>query len=258
MRTVTGIICSLIIVSAVTLGWARQRRLVELQQQNAALQKPLAELECLKPRPQPAADEPIDTNELQRLRGETDALMKLRAEIGRLHQVQRLVVPELQQQVTSTLAQAEAANKTGEDLTAWREAELKSRDINGQLSSLVGQIRTYAAQHGGRLPRSGSELESLASLRLPDLQAMLHESNQRLLQIFEFMPQERELTTNDPVELLVREIKPRPLPDGSWARYYVGSGGSADQVVSKSGDFADYEKACHTGRLRQWLEKNER
>jgi hypothetical protein len=258
MRIVVGLVCCAIIASAVSFGWARQQMLADLHRQNAALQKRFAELERLKACRLEHAETPIDTNELQRLQGETDALMKLRAEIGRLHQIQRLVLPEIQQQVTNTLAQADVAKKSGDDLIAWREAELNSRDIAGDLSSLMHEVRSFAEHNGGKLPRSASDLESLASLAPPNRQSRILEHSQRLLQTFEFIPQDRELTTNDPVALLVREIKPRLLPDGSWARYYGGSGGGTDQVVAKAGDFAEYENAFQTGTLRQWLEKNGR
>jgi hypothetical protein len=244
MRTVLGLVCCGMLACAASFGWMRQQSIAGLNRQNATLRQSLEEIYRLKQAQRLATPVVVDLNELQRLRGEREELMKLRAEIGRLHQIQRVQLPELQQQVESTFAQVEAAKKSGQDLIAWRDAKLKSKPIAEELSSFMNDIHSLAERDGGKLPASASDLQFLVSLLPPNkAKARIFEQFDRTLQTFEFIPQDHGLTTNVPAPVLVREINPRALPDGSWGRYYAYANGAIEEIVSQSGDFLDWEKS---------------
>src|SRR5438094_433428 len=91
-----------------------------------------------------------------------------------------------------------------------------------------------------RLGREKSEL-----MRLRAVQARrLTSTNQFGISArsFEFLPQDRIVTTKEGSVMLLRERTPRPSPEGGWVRAYGFVDGDVKEAFSKDGHFDEWER----------------
>jgi hypothetical protein len=245
-------ICLVLIVCGLGFAWARHRELVELRGQNAELQQRASEVSECERVIKGANETTVDTNELGRLREEHAEIMRLRSALGQLRQVARLDVPTLQQQADKTVAQAAQEQERGPAVVEDRAAKLQSALVRDFLRyALLSSLRELAGTNEGRFPASFPEVERmLAALpqdgRLRWTRKSLTQtdhpssSEQELIgrqlsvsaQDFEFIPSPQPLTIEGPSTALVREAKPRALPDGRYARWYGFTDGRVEEVVT--------------------------
>jgi len=250
MKTV--VICLILIVGGLGFAWARHGELVELRGQHAELRQRAAELAECERVIKDSNHATVDTNELGRLREGHAEIMRLRSELGRLRQVARLDLPKLQQQTDQTVAQAAQEQERGPALLEDRAAKLHSALVGDFLRySLLSSLRRLAQTNSGRFPASFSEMERLLA-ELPQdgpwrwareaLTQTDHPSSSeeeligRQLSVsaqdFEFIPSPQPLTIEGPSTALVREAKPRALPDGRSARWYGFTDDRVEEVVT--------------------------
>jgi len=248
---------------AAGLCWAalRYREEQALRLQNANLRQALSEVRGLREANDRLAKLSIDPEELQRLGGEQSELLRLRAQVGELRRTAGLDVPELENRVRKTLAEAETAAKQADVIQARRAAKEQSAAVQNTLNGLIWTVRQVAEpnaqppfENGATLPTSFEQLQAKLAQLPEDLRAVharrLSSTNQFGIsaQSFEFMPQDRILTTRDGSVLLRRERTPRSLPDGGWVRAYGFVNGDVEQAFSKDGQFTKWEREHSAGR----------
>src|SRR5882724_7137604 len=102
------------------LSWAalRHREAQALRLQNANLRHTLRDIQRLREANDRLAKLSMDSEELQRLRSEKSELMRLRAQLAELRRTAGLTVPELENRIQTTLAEAEAAAKKADLIQA--------------------------------------------------------------------------------------------------------------------------------------------
>ena len=245
------------------LAWAalRYREAQNLRLQNEKLRQTLSDIQRLREANDRLAKVSVDPEELQQLLGEQGELMRLRADVGQLRRTEGLTVPELENRIQTTLAEAEAAAKKADLIQARRAAKERSAAVQNTLNGLIWTVRQVAEpnaqppfENGATLPTSFEQLQAKLAQLPEDLRAVharrLSSTNQFGIsaQSFEFMPQDRILTTRDGSVLLRRERTPRSLPDGGWVRAYGFVNGDVEQAFSKDGQFTKWEREHSAGR----------
>jgi hypothetical protein len=257
----TFLICALILAGALAFGASRQRQLVELRRRKAELQAAVGEISRYRAELAQSGSTAVDTNELERLRGELPGLMKMRSQITRLRQTAKAELPTLKQQVATTEAQGAQWNARRADLVAQRAAKLHSSLVKGFLEFDLLQALTLTARtNGGVFASSFDQLAALLEAGSGQqrrwLKEALSQTNQldpaeleiinRPLSVsaqqFEFVPASKPLTIEGPPMLSVREAAPRPLPDDKFARYYGLTDGQATEAIVPDGDFSSWEQ----------------
>ena len=259
-------VCLIIIGVAFGFGWSRHHQIVELRRQNAELRVSADEILRYKSESAELDRTAVDTNELKQFRAERLELMNLRSEIGRLRQAAKVELPKIKQEVESTVAQTAQVQQRASDLRAERAAKQSSRLTAGHLSSLVDCLRIVARANGGRFPGSFAEAEAMSSAvpRKIEREHVRHifswtnhsrPTETELTGIsfsvsarsFEFMPFDRLLNTKDPPLPFLREITPRQLPNGCFARYYGFTDGRVEEAIPRDGNFSDWEREQSRG-----------
>ena len=239
----------------------RYREEQDLRLRNANLRQTLSDIQRLRQTNDGLTKLSIDPEELKRLRGEQRELMRLRAEVGELRRTACLTLPDFQNRIQTTLAEAEAAAKKADLIQARRAAKEQSAAVQNTLNGLIWTVRQVAEpnaqppfENGATLPTSFEQLEAKLAQLPEDLRAVharrLSSTNQFGIsaQSFEFMPQDRTVTTRDGWVLLLRERSPRSLPDGGWVRAYGFVNGDVEQVFSKDGQFTKWEREHSASR----------
>lgn len=254
-------LCVILVAVAAGMAWKRHSQVAELRRQNGELQQNVAEIRRIRNESAAFDSAAIDRNELQQLRADWLELMRLRAEVARLRQANQAKLPEIRQEIESTQDQTAQAQQRGERLVADRAAQQISRLTGSTLSSLAYAILTVARANGGKLPGSFAEMEAMADAvarkdtrehlshvmsetnSLPTREAELTGSTFRVsARSFEFMPASRPSSMAEPPALLLREILPRRLPDGRWARYYAFNNARIEEVALPDGTFSEWEE----------------
>ena len=238
-----------LLLAAVSFGvWrVRQPQLVALRTDAAQVRAQLAELDSLRKHPPDAPGETVDPKELERLRA-------LRPELARL----RGGIAALRQRAGQTPGQLETnAAKVREEATlirARREAEIRSKAAGGSIGICVNLAAQVAQFTGGALPQNWNEVRA----RLPQAAAtekdrfsylrkvVERESGpQGILAQFEILPTSPDIRVKlgeaEPRIPLIRELQPRPQPDGGFARYYAWLDGRTEEVTLPDGNFALWE-----------------
>lgn len=256
----TLLVCVLIVIGGVVFGWKRNGAIGDQRRQNAELRDTIAEIERYKRDLTGVNRTEVDTNELHRLRSERSELLKLRSEIGNLRQVSQIDLPEIQRLVELTSNQTVAIRRRGADLVAERAAKLQSSLVRDHLRYyLLGPLRNVAKANNGNYPQSMAEAEALCQM-LPEKEqqwalhtlfqtqkvnpnetTIIGRSYSVSAKDFEFVPVTSPLTLSHPPVVLLREIAPRKLPDGTFARYYGFTDGNVTEVSSAGGDFSEWE-----------------
>ena len=244
------------------LSWAAlcYREEQALRLQNANLRQTQSDVRHLREANDRLAKLSIDPEELQRLRGEQSELMRLRAQVAELRRTAGLDVSELENRVRTTLTEAETAAMQADLIQARRAAKEQSAAVQNTLNGLIWTVRQVADPNvqppfksGVALPTSFAQLESMLAQLPENLRAVqahrLSSTNQFGISArsFEFLPQDRIVTTKEGSVLLLRERTPRPWPDGGWVRVYGSVDGNVKEVFSKDGHFEEWERE-HSSR----------
>jgi hypothetical protein len=136
------------------------------------------------------------------------------------------------------------------------------------LNGLICTVRQVAEpnaqplfQNGTTLASSFEQLESMLAQLPEDLRASLARglnwTNEFGLsaQSFEFLPQDRIVTSKDGSVMLLRERTPRPSPDGGWVRAYGFVDGDVKEAFSKDGHFDEWERE-HSPRMNKVVQSS--
>jgi hypothetical protein len=248
----------LIALSAGAFAWLRQSaELQRLRDENETLQYQVSEAKRLARGIEnvelPEVD-PAELAQLQLVRGE---VLRLRAEVAGLREAVRLNPEEAREELIALLDQAEQEKERAAFLRAMREAEQADKPIQQALSRLIRACNDTARLTEGRMPRSFAELQAtlewLAEFGPADKRGMYAFEADRLLHDepsfgpvtdhFEFVPHAIPPRPSGPPVLVLRERRPRPLPDGTWMRYYGLSNGRIEPVILPENRFEEWEKA---------------
>ena len=238
----------------------RYREEQDLRLRNANLRQTLSDIQRLRQANERLAKLSIDPEELKRLGREKSELMRLRAEVGELMRTAGLTVPDLQNQIQTTLGEAEAAARKADLIQARRAAKEQSAAVQNTLNGLIWTVRQVADpnaqppfENGATLPTSFERLESMLAQLPENLRAVqarrLTSTNQFGISArsFEFLPQDRIVTTKEGSVMLLRERTPRPSPEGGWVRAYGFVDGDVKEAFSKDGHFDEWERE-HSSR----------
>ncbi len=239
---------SALLAGLVALGIMRQREIRELRLENSALRQQQAEAARLQVENGALANASVDLDELNRLRGEKNELLKLRAEATALRQFESVDRAGLEKQIRAAQSAAQAAQQRGDRL----RADKKAQDLQKEIMRCLGQIQwlmnaATAANQGNR-PMSMAELENVIKTmplqNHPDWARLFDPSgtNAVSLRSFEFIPTSGR-ADGASAQISIRERVPRQLPDGTWARAYGFSDGHYEQAIVADGNFADWEQA---------------
>ena len=238
-----------LLLAAVSIGFwrARQPQLVALRMNAVQARAQLAELDSLRQHPPVAPGETVDPKELERLRALRPELARLRGGVGALRQ-RAGQTPE-QLETNAAKVREEAAL-----LRARREAETRSKAAGGSISICLSLATQVARFTGGALPQNWNEVRA----RLPQAataekdrfsylrKVVERESGpQGMLAQFEILPTPPDIRVKpgeaEPRIPLIRELQPRPQPDGGFARYYAWLDGQTEEVTLPDGNFALWE-----------------
>jgi hypothetical protein len=246
-----------VLVAGMALGLFRHSKARDLRERNEGLRGILTELQSLRADNDRLRGYSADHEELKRMRSEQNELLRLRAGVTALRGSANATIPELQQRIQQTLAEAGSAAKMTELLQAREQAAEQREETHGMLSQILMLLHITSRETGGPLPGSFQQLEMTLS-RLPaDSRirvrgpGMLNHTNRFGLSVrdFEFLPQTRPIRAEDEDAsvLLLRERTPRPHPDGGWVRAYGFANSKTEEAFSEDGNFAEWERNASKG-----------
>lgn len=245
-------------------AWRENKRGLELARELAAL-RPLAEdAEALarKASAEPPANP--DTNELRRLQSEHLELLRLRNEITGLNRHADLSPETLRQRIQESASRTDAARKA----TLVIEERTRAKDLADEtvqaLSHSIFHLTEALKRTSGPVPVSWNDVRRIfesavagAGAAAPSVQANLQALIENLDAAqqesvkpsdFEFVPvpatYRHDPAGAPPHLLILRERKPRRMPDGGWSRAYGFLDGTADMATSPDGDFSAWELAA--------------
>jgi hypothetical protein len=244
------------------VAWKRHAQIAELRRENAELRQSADEMERLGAEISERDAVAIDTNELKRLRELKPELMRMRSEIGQLRQLAKVELPAIRKEAEHAATQAAHFDRRAEDLGTQRAAKLHSALVRDFLDfSILRPLMTVAEFNGGQFPSRFAEVEPVLKHVPPDRGArwigqalsQTNELNPREVEIigrsfsvsardFEFVSPARLRMTSLPPTLLLRELNPRPLPDGRFARWYGFTDGRVEEALSTDGNFLPWER----------------
>jgi RNA polymerase sigma factor (sigma-70 family) len=177
---------------------------------------------------------PLDPNELAAARTEHAELLRLRSEVGQLHQ-QLLSRARDNAERATTPAPVQPAQDTVDPV----EEEL-AKNVDTCLKQLGLAARIFATDHGDKPPTTFEEIKSELPAQLPgDLS----------LDQFEFVQHQRTVSLTDHDLILFRERQARRLSDGKWVKGYALMSGATTSHVSDDGNFEAWENE-HTAQVR--------
>lgn len=253
---ISRILLILVAAGGLALSGLRLREARTLRQQNEVLRQTAAEAQRLCDANVRLAGLTLDKEELNRLRTERSELMKLRSEVGKLRRSARVTILELQTEIQSTWARAEAEQKKGDLIQARYDARVLAQRTRSSLQGLWSLAHEAARVSAGQLPDSFERIESIAAAQ-PEKHVLrrwvpvtLNSTNSWEIpsQSFEFLRQSRPLTIRDKSALFLRERAPRPVPDGGWFRAYVFADGRVEEAFSSEGNFEEWERQQASGK----------
>jgi hypothetical protein len=260
---------TLLIVSLGAIGLWRQEVARRDVRREIARLKPLAEeAAVLRARQhEPAAKEPPDPTEVERLRRDHQELLRLRSEIGSLRERGGLSEQTLQQRIQQARTETAAAERETELVSARKKAADISKQVHETLESYAHLIKdTERFSRIAPLNSWDDVRRALASSWPPDgkrpierIQRFQQSLNHLVVEAttssipltaFEFLPRSPAGTSNSTgnstkPRLILREIQARPRPDGGWSRAYAFEGGKVLEATSDTGDFSEWETKAH-------------
>lgn len=181
--------------------------------------------------------------EILDLRKDTADLPRLRSELARLRASPSLPLQAELAETEGAATSAEAARAKAQAQTEFRETQLVR--INS-LKHLGVAARIHASEHGDKIANSIVDLAPIAATfaareasraAAPAPAA----ADSEFESLFEFYPQPRPISFQEPGLFLFREKQPRQDPDGVWWRVYGMVDGSVQNTRSDSPDFTKVE-----------------
>jgi len=250
--------------------WRQQAGRMELARQREQLKPLVEEADALAARlaRQRSGPREIATNELAQLRRDHQELLRLRGELAGLRARGRLTEDDLAQRIRLAQAETEEARRETELIAARRKAADVSKETLNVLSSYAHLVVETARSSGAGFAQSWDDVGQALNRPWPPNGRRTAERMQRIQQslrrmfkdaaaesislaAFEFLPvppgADPKPGTPGAVSapaariLLLRELQPRPRPDGGWARAYAFADGNIREAISESGDFSEWE-----------------
>lgn len=190
----------------------------------------------------------LDQEELDRLRSAHRELIKLRGQVASLRQFASMDSVQIQSEIESLEREEVIEVQSAEVLEARQRALKLSKETKLALRTYIQTI--YGASDGA-FATSFDELERsvLENPKLPwflksnlkDLKTMSL-VGESVLNLFEILPEAVDARKYGVETLLLREKRPRALPDGGWTRAYASSDATVLELTSESPDFTEAEQ----------------
>ncbi len=249
-------------------AWRQEEQRSEWTREVAAL-RPLAQEAAELSRKwasQPPANP--DTNELRRLQSDHLELLKIRDQITGLSRHADLSAETLRQRIEESKTRADRAQKEVNRI----EERTRAKDLADATMQAFGRAIFHLTEAlkrtSGPIPASWNDVrrayESAGAHTVPGSSftpQQIEANNQALIRDLDAASQEsikpadfellpvaatyRHDPAGKPPHLIIlRERKPRPLPDGGWMRAYGFLDGSVDVATSPDGDFTEWELAA--------------
>jgi len=232
------ILTALVLAAISAAAWRfRQQELETLRAEAARALEQRAQPDLSRKEIAAEPAEKIDAQEVARLRGSIGALR------ARTNQT-----PE------QLHAQAEKVREEATLIRARFDAREKSKAAKGAIGTCLMLVTMVAANTDGTLPQTWDEVHSRLSQTNPDeprvmdhLRRTFEYANapEGAIADFEIIPNSsgvriKRRGPHGHVPLL-RERRPRPQPDGGFARYYAWLDGRTEEALAKDEDFAVWE-----------------
>lgn len=209
------------------LAW-QQRNLNRLTDENSALR---SQMTAAAPAPSAAVSDKTDAETLARLREQQDELLRLRGEVAHL----RRTTPPANS--ASSTVSAPASKEIDALATQMLIAQVTRDKVIAAMKHLGLAARVFATDNAGRYPTTFEEMKNEMGLtpdgNLPGAVPA---------ELFEFFPQERDISDGHPQIILFHEKAARHLPDGTWERVYCMADGSVQRINRADGDFSEIEQ----------------
>jgi hypothetical protein len=191
--------------------------------------------------------EAIDAQEVARLRALRPELARLRGSIRALRAWTNQTPEQLHLQAEKVRAEASL-------IRARFDAQEKSKAARGEIGTCLMLLTMLAINTDGSLPQTWDEAHSRLSQTNPGEPRVMDHLRRTFEQAsaqegavanFEIIPgssgvriKPREPRGQVP---LLRERRPRPQPDGGFARYYAWLDGRTEEALAMDGNFAAWE-----------------
>jgi RNA polymerase sigma factor (sigma-70 family) len=219
-----GIVGGAAVIAALT--W-QQHNLTRLTEENAALRQQAANSATLPP---PATNNPAESETFTRLREQQEELLRLRGEVAQLRRTAR------PSGATSQTTPATSAESVDALATQMLLAQATRTKVITAMKHLSLAARVFATDHQDRFPATFDDMKNEMGLtpegNLPGGVPA---------ELFEFFPQERDISDGHPQMILFREKAARHLPDGTWERIYCMADGSVQRINRADGNFDEFE-----------------
>ena len=249
---------ALVLLLAAYWGWRQESSLRAKLQELDELRPLLGQATALAAQNEVTSSLAADSDELLRRREEKFELLRLRSEVGELRRQGAQTPEAIRHEIELAQQRSVEARKKAELLQARVQAEDLSKQTQAALQHYL-QFVTVGSD--GSLPRSWEEeRERLmrfqpATTRFTEVQVekirarLLHDFDSSLTNMikptdFEILPVSPRIAWRGelpPRALLLRERKPRALPDGGWERAYAFLDESVVMAKSEDGNFEPWE-----------------
>jgi RNA polymerase sigma factor (sigma-70 family) len=220
-----GIVGGAAVIAALT--W-QQHNLTGLTEENSALRRQLAANSATLP--PPATNNPAEPETIARLREQQEELLRLRGEVAQLRRTAR------PSGATSQTTPATSAESVDALATQMLLAQATRTKVITAMKHLSLAARVFATDHQDRFPATFDDMKNEMGLtpegNLPGGVPA---------ELFEFFPQERDISDGHPQMILLREKAARHLPDGTWERIYCMADGSVQRINRADGNFDEFE-----------------
>jgi len=242
------ILVALVLAALSAVAWRfRQQELATLQAEAARAREQRAQPDLSAKEIAAEATAGIDAQEVVRLRALRPELARLRGSIGALRARTNQTPEQVHAQAGKVRAEA-ALIRARFDA---REKSKAARDAIGTCLMLASML---AMNTDGTLPQTWDEVSSRLSQTNPGEPRVMEHLRRAFEQAsgpegaladFEIIPSPSDVRVKpreprSPIPLL-RERRPRPQPDGGFARYYAWLDGRTEEALATDENFAVWE-----------------
>lgn len=238
------IFLGVLLIAGAAAGFVQNRRIAELKDEITAKKESRADAN--NSQPGTVKSNFVTATQITEMRTDRAELMRLRASLPDLR-IAAQSPEEIGAEIQRLKQSAQQDDQKAHLIHADFEAVKYSRAAQMALENISVLLQRIQRSKGGALPRSFEDVgEALKSGELQTGFGALWENlaeGKPPLNIsrndFEFVP---EGASNNAI-FLVRERQPRQLPDGTWARLYLTSDFSVNELKLPDGNFAAWESA---------------
>jgi hypothetical protein len=229
----------------ITTGFYQRHEIAGLRSSIAVQQA--ASRDHLKTNAEDAEAAKVDLAELERLRADKLALMKLRGEISELRKMGNYTPAQVEAKLKDARSELAREQKRAEDLAAKKNEYLFGKMAKAAFAQAGSGLHQLLAPDELLLPQSSDDFKHRINA-LPEynpyreqLLALINPTNQfGVPQFIEVLPSKKIVSHNR--SLVLRERQPRQLPDGRWARYYSSTDGHVEEVILPDPHFETWEQ----------------